>query len=98
MSVLLGDMLRLGSASNVELHRWLAGADAELAQRVHVEADRRGESAAQFLRIAVAGFLAEADEETWSDLLSAARDAHDPGAAFVAKMTAFRIRMEEDAP
>lgn len=93
-SLLLSDILRLGSASSGELQRWLDGADAALADRIRVEAERRGEGAAQFLRIAVADFLAEADEEAWADVLSASRDAADPGAAFVSKMTAFRIRLE----
>ena len=52
------------------------------------------ESAAQFLRIAVSDFLAEATEESWADLVSALRNARDPGAACVAKVTAFRVRME----
>ena len=43
---------------------------------------------------AASDFLAEADEASWVDLVSALRDARDPGAACVAKLTAFRVRME----
>ncbi|HYD89309.1 MAG TPA: hypothetical protein VEA80_17655 [Vitreimonas sp.] len=93
-SFVLGDILQLGRTSSAELQLWLDAADAKLAERVRTESARRGESAAQFLRIAVADFLAEADEESWADMLSAARDAADPGAACVGKMTAFRIRLE----
>ena len=45
----------------------------------------------------VSDFLAEADEESWADLVSALRDARDPGAACVAKVTAFRVRLETAA-
>ena len=49
------------------------------------------------MRIAVADFLAEADEEGWASLMSAVRDAADPGAVCLARMTAFRVAMESAA-
>jgi hypothetical protein len=61
------------------------------------EATRREESLAEFVRVAVADFLAEADEETWASLVSAIRDAPDPGAACLARMTAFRLQLEASA-
>jgi hypothetical protein len=93
-NVQLGELLSLGRTSSADLHVWLAAEDEVLAERLWREAEVRGESAAQFLRIAVSDFLAEADEESWADLVSALRDARDPGAACVAKVTAFRVRME----
>lgn len=92
-SLSLGDLLAMSRRSSAELQRWLGAVDG-LADWVKREADIRGESVAQFVRIAVADFLAEADEEAWADLMSAARDAADPGAACVSKMTAFRVKLE----
>jgi hypothetical protein len=93
-NVQLGELLSLGRTSSADLQKWLAAEDDGLAQRLRHEAEMRGETTAQFLRIAVSDFLAEADEASWADLVSALRDASDPGAACVAKVTAFRVRME----
>ena len=94
-SLSLGDLLAMSRCSGGDVQHWLEASDEGLAARVKREANVRGESIAQFVRIAVADFLAEADEEAWADLMSAARDAIDPGAACVNKMTAFRVRMEK---
>jgi hypothetical protein len=93
-SLALGDLLKLSRGSSFELETWLSSADTELASQVRREAQTRGESVAQFIRVAVADFLAEANEEAWADLLSAARNAVDPGAACLGRMTAFRIAQE----
>jgi hypothetical protein len=93
-NVQFGELLSLGQTSSADLQMWLAAEDEALAQRLCREAEVRGESTAQFLRIAVSDFLSQADEETWADLVSALRNARDPGAACVAKVTAFRVRME----
>lgn len=92
--LMLGDIVALGQQSSAQLSAWLGGADAEAAQRLREEAARRRESPAQFLRIAVSDFIAEADEEAWASLMSAARDASDPGAACAARMIAFRLKLE----
>lgn len=92
--VMLGDLLAIGQRPGAELEAWLKASDPVLAGHLTAEADRRGESPAQFLRIAVSDFLAEADDEAWSSLLSAARDAADPGATCVGRMIAFRLRLE----
>ena len=93
-NLFLGDILAMSRGSGADLQHWLETIDKGLAERVKREADIRRESIAQYVRIAVADFMAEADEEAWADLMSAARDAIDPGAACVNKMTAFRVRME----
>lgn len=92
--LMLGDLMTLGQRSSVELGLWLNACDPAAAKQLASEAARRGESQAQFLRVAVSDFLAEADEEAWASLLSAARDARDPGAACVARMIAFRVGLE----
>jgi hypothetical protein len=92
--VQLGDLLALAARASAQTERWLAAVDGAFAQKVRDEAGRRGETVAQFLRIAASDFTAAADEEAWADLVSAVRDARDPGLACVAKMAAFRIRLE----
>lgn len=96
-SVVLGDLLAFSRSSSRDIEAWLANADRGLSSRIGDQATVRGESVAQFVRIAVADFMAEASEEDWASLMSAVRDAVDPGAACLAKMTAFRIAMETDA-
>lgn len=93
-SVLLGDLLSFSRRSSGDIETWLGIADPDLGARIGREATLRGESVAQFARVAVADFMAEGSEEDWASLMSAVRDAADPGAACLAKMTAFRIAME----
>jgi hypothetical protein len=93
-SVHLGELLALGAVSSAELQAWVAAEDERLAARLQREAETRGESLAQFVRIAVSDFLAEGDEESWTSLISTLRDASDPGAACLAFVTDFRVRME----
>ncbi|MGD9965755.1 MAG: hypothetical protein AB7T59_04495 [Hyphomonadaceae bacterium] len=93
----LGDLLGFSRRSSRELSAWLATADAALEARLAQEAVSRQETVAQFVRIAVADFLALADEEAWASLLSAIRAAPDPGAACLGKMAAFRLQREAPA-
>jgi hypothetical protein len=93
-TVHLGELLSLGRSSSASLRAWLQAEDGSLARRLESEAEARGETLAQFLRIAVSDFLAEADEETWASLVSTMRDAPDPGAACVACVAGFRVRLE----
>jgi hypothetical protein len=93
-AVNLGELLSLGAASSAELSLWLEAENEAVAKRLRHEADLRGETPAQFLRIAVSDFLAEADQESWAQLVSTMRDARDPGAACVERVLAFRVRLE----
>lgn len=93
-SVQLGELLALGATTSAELKTWLMGEHETLAHRLEREAGVRGESLAQFVRIAVSDFMAEADDEIWTSLISTVRDASDPGAACLALVTDFRVRME----
>lgn len=91
----LGELLAFRRQPSAGIERWLTGYDVALAARVTEQAAVRGETLAQFVRIAVADFLAEAEEEAWADLISAIRDAADPGARCVEKMVAFRVLLEQ---
>ena len=91
----LGDLLALSQRSSRDLEGWFASQGEEFVEGIAEQAAIRGETLAQFVRIAVSDFLAEADEESWADLVSAIRDADDAGASFVSKMIAFRLRLEK---
>ncbi len=93
-SLHLGEMLAFRKQSSAQLARWLAAVDPPVALETERQAALRGETLAQFVRIAVSDFLAEADEEAWADLVSAIRDASDPAARCLAKMVNFRIVLE----
>ncbi len=90
----LGELLALRQRSSDDLECWLTGYDARLAAGAREQALIRGETLAQFVRIAASDFMAEADEEAWASLISAVRDASDPGAVCAARMIAFRLQLE----
>lgn len=82
-SVTLGDFL--GDTATAErLEPWLASADPALAARVTAAAEAAGEPVADFARHAMSDFVGEANDERWTNLISAARDAEDPALACLA--------------
>jgi hypothetical protein len=89
----LGELLALSQRSSADLERWLH-AQGTLVSELREQARERRETLAQFVRIAVADFVAAAGEEEWTALLSSLRDAKDPGAACLARMAAFRARRD----
>lgn len=91
----LGEFLAFHRRSSAELRAWLQTQSPALIDRLAKEADVRGETIAQFLRIATADFMAEADEESWASLISALRDGVDPGAICVARVMDFRVQLEQ---
>lgn len=82
-SATLGDFLGDAGAAD-RLDPWLQAADADLAHRLTAAATAEGESVAAYARAAMASFVAEADDERWTNLISAARDAEDPALACLA--------------
>jgi peptidyl-prolyl cis-trans isomerase C len=60
---------------------WLEAADPELHDRLTASAQAQGLSGAEFVQAAVGRFIAEATDESWTNLISAARDAEDPALA-----------------
>ena len=84
-SATLGDFL--GDAGLAErLAPWLAVVDADLGRRLSQAAQAAGESAAAFARAAMADFVTGANDERWTNLISAARDAKDPALACLASI------------
>lgn len=57
---------------------WLAAVDPELADKVAAAADLKGASVADFIRHEVRDFLDNADDESFTQLVSAAQGADDP--------------------
>lgn len=90
-SASLGDFLGDGAAA-ARLIPWLAAVDHALADRVRQAADAASLDPAAFVRAAAAEFVNHAEEESWTKLISAARDADDP--ALAALSAILRSRLE----
>jgi peptidyl-prolyl cis-trans isomerase C len=82
-SATLGDFLNAETAAD-RLAPWLQAVDPGLAERLAQAAAEAGEPVADFARDAMAAFVAEANDERWTNLISAARDADDPALACLA--------------
>ncbi|WP_296599720.1 peptidylprolyl isomerase [Phenylobacterium sp.] len=82
-SATLGDFLSDTGVAE-RLAPWLDVVDADLARRVGEAAAVAGDTVPMFARAAMASFVAEANDERWTNLISAARDAKDPALACLA--------------
>lgn len=81
----LGDLLGAeGLASR--LRPWLQAVDPALAAKVDAAAQRQGLSGPAFVQRAVADFVAAADDESWTRVVSATRHADDPALGCVAAL------------
>lgn len=80
-SATLGSIIDAGDAAD-RLQPWLNAVDPALADRVLRAAGDK--PVAEFVHAAFADFLAEANDERWTNLISAARDASDPALACLA--------------
>jgi peptidyl-prolyl cis-trans isomerase C len=81
--VSLGDLLA-DYAMAARLEPWLASVDPDLAGRVAQVAAAQHASVPDFVRSAVGEFIHGADDQAWTRLVSAARDADDPALASLA--------------
>ncbi len=70
---------------------WLAGADKALAERVAASAVEKAMTVADFVRGEVRHFLDHADDESFTQLVSAAQGANDPMLASVACILKSRL-------
>lgn len=70
---------------------WLTAADPELAGRVATAADLKGTNIADFVRHEVRHFLDHADDESFTQLVSAAQGAADPMLASIACVLKSRL-------
>ena len=79
-SACLGDFLGDGAAAE-RLTPWLAIVDPALSARLDEAARASGVEPLAFVRAAAAEFVGHADDERWTQLISAARDGVDPALA-----------------
>ncbi|MDO8802332.1 peptidylprolyl isomerase [Phenylobacterium sp.] len=84
-SLSLGELLSQGGAAD-ELEAWLDATDPELAARVRAAALADNLDVPVFVRRAVAHFVDNAGDESWTHLISAAQGAKDPAIAAMASL------------
>jgi peptidyl-prolyl cis-trans isomerase C len=89
-SATLGDFLADGAAVQ-RLEPWLAATNPDLASRVAKAAEAAGEPVPDFVQTAMADFVETADDERWTNLISAARDAEDPAVACLAAVLRSKV-------
>ncbi|MDQ0464430.1 peptidyl-prolyl cis-trans isomerase C [Caulobacter ginsengisoli] len=82
-SATLGDFLGDTGAAE-RLVPWLDAVDADLGRRLAAAALAADETPPDFARAAMAEFVADANDERWTQLISAARDSEDPALACLA--------------
>lgn len=69
------------SADMERLEPWLTAVDPSLLNRTRQAAEAHGLSLSDFIRTEAASFVDEADDERWTQLISAAQGAEDPALA-----------------
>ena len=79
-SACLGDFLGDGSAAE-RLGPWLESADPALFAQLREAAETTGVAVQAFVRAAARAFVDHADDERWTQLISAAQNAGDPALA-----------------
>jgi len=89
-SLTLGDLIsEAGAAARIE--PWLATTDPELGARVAQAAGGAGQEIAEFVQAAVSAFVAEADDERWTQLVSTAQSAEDSALAAITQILRSRL-------
>lgn len=93
-ALMLGDFLA-DEAAAAKVEPWLHATDEDLARRLIAAAAAAQSTPQQFVRNAAASFAEQADDERWTQLVSAIRDADDPALAAMAQI--LRTRLEPKA-
>ena len=86
----LGEMLS-DDASADRLEGWIDATDPALAERVRTAAAGEEVQVATFVRRAVRHFVDHADDEKWTQLISATQGAADPAVAAMASLLKARL-------
>jgi peptidyl-prolyl cis-trans isomerase C len=81
----------LSGADLDRLERWLVEADPALLERALTAAAAEGLGLADFARIECARFVDEADDQAWTQLISAAQGAEDPALAGLAAILKSKV-------
>jgi Parvulin-like peptidyl-prolyl isomerase len=86
-----GDLMSDRDAVIERIEPWLDQVDGELAERVRAIASQGQESVADLVREQIAGFVRDADDERWTQLISVAQGAEDPALACVRSILHARL-------
>lgn len=86
----LGEMLSNGASAD-RLEAWIDATDPALAERVRAAAAAEDLQVATFVRRAVRHFVDHADDEKWTQLISATQGAVDPAVAAMASLLKARL-------
>lgn len=90
---MLGDLLGAARRESGRFALWLESADEDLTRRIRERIGDR-EHLATYARTSVAAFTADAADPDWAHLVSATRDAVDPGLAVLGVMVRWRLARE----
>lgn len=88
--VTLGRMLTDEGAAR-RLEPWLSQADPDLLARASQAAEAAGQNLPDFVRLQTISFVDTADDEAWTQLISAAQGAQDPALAGLAAILKTRL-------
>ena len=88
----LGDLLHDQSGVAQRVEAWLDQADSELATQVRTAAERGQLAFADFVRDQIADFVRDADDERWTQLISATQGADDPALGCVRAILKGRLQ------
>jgi peptidyl-prolyl cis-trans isomerase C len=89
-SLTLGEVLAEGRVAD-RLESWLAATDPALGERIAVAASAAGLGAPEFVRASVAEFVSGANDDAWTQLISAAQGAEDPALACLAALLRSKV-------
>ena len=89
-SLVLGDFLASYTTAG-RIEAWLDAVDPDLAARLTSAAAAAGDTAAEFTRKAATSFVNDADDERWTQLISAAQGADDPALGALAQILRSRL-------
>jgi len=87
----LGDLLASARHDASAFAGWIAATDAPFARELADAAGGQALEPAGFVRLAIGDFSRHASEEDWATLVSAIRDAQDPGMTCLRAMVDWRI-------
>lgn len=89
-SLTLGRLLEPGLAGE-RLESWLQAVDPAFFEKVAAAAEAAGVPLADYVQATTADFLAEATDEDWTKLISAAQGAADPALAALAAILRLKV-------
>lgn len=87
----LGDLLATARRDAAGFTAWIGQVDPDMAAALGLAAQDHALDVTGFVRLALNDFARLAPEEDWATLISAVRDASDPGMTCLSAMVQWRI-------